>query len=111
MSREYDVDEKIAYVEEYKNSGLSVAQFAREKRIPPSTLSSWLKLNQAMTFGEINLSQTTSITKTATIVPKKPTVFVSDDIKIELREGFNKDFLRRIVEVLIDDNWFTKEYR
>ena len=82
---------------------MSIAEFAREKRLPASTLRSWLRLNQAMTFGEINLSQTTSITKT-TIVPRKPIVFVNDTIKIELREGFNKDFLRRIVEVLIDDN-------
>ena len=104
MSREYAAEEKIAYVEEYENSGMSIAEFAREKRLPASTLRSWLRLNQAMTFGEINLSQTTSITKTATIVPKKPTVFVSDNIRIELREGFNKDFLRRIVEVLINDN-------
>ena len=104
MAREYCEEEKLAYIEEYKNSGLSIAQFAREKQIPASTLSSWLRLNQAMTFGEINLTQTTSITKTATIVPKKPIVFVSDNIKIELREGFNKDFLSRIVEVLIDDN-------
>ena len=104
MSREYDVAEKAAYIEEYKNSGMNVAQFAREKQIPASTLSSWLRLNQAMTFGEINLNQTTSITRSATIVPKKPTVFVSDTIKIELREGFNKDLLKRIVEVLINDN-------
>lgn len=42
MSREYDVEEKRAYLEEYKNSGLTAAQFAREKQIPASTLSSWL---------------------------------------------------------------------
>lgn len=104
MAREYGAEEKIAYVEEYENSGMSIAQFAREKQLPSSTLRSWLRLNQAMTFGEINLSQTTSITKSATIVPKKPTVFVSSDIRIELKEGFNKELLRKIVEVLIDDN-------
>lgn len=104
MAREYDAEERIAYLEEYKNSGLNAAQFAREKQIPASTLRNWISLDQSMSFGEINLSQTTSITKTATIVPKKPTVFVSDNIKIELREGYNKDFLRRIVEVLVNDN-------
>ncbi|MBR2785211.1 MAG: hypothetical protein IKD74_04410 [Clostridia bacterium] len=57
-----------------------------------------------MTFGEINLSQTTSIAETSTIAPKKPTIFVSDNIRIELKEGFNKEFLRKIVEVLINDN-------
>lgn len=104
MAREYCAEEKLAYIEEYENSGMSISGFAREKQIPASTLSSWLRLNQAITFGEINLNQTTSITKTATIVPKKPIVFINDNIKIELREGFNKDFLRRIIEVLIDDN-------
>lgn len=42
MAREYDAEEKIAYVEEYENSGMSIAEFAREKRLPASTLRSWL---------------------------------------------------------------------
>ena len=104
MSREYNKEEKISCVAEYQDSGMSIAEFAREKRIPASTLRSWIRLNHAMTFGEINLSQTTSIAETSTIAPKKPTIFVSDNIRIELKEGFNKEFLRKIVEVLINDN-------
>ena len=33
----------------------------------------------------------------------KPTVFVSSKIKIELQEGYDKNFLRSVVEVLIND--------
>ena len=34
---------------------------------------------------------------------KKPTVFVNEKIRIELKEGYSKQFLRNIVEVLIND--------
>ena len=33
----------------------------------------------------------------------KPTVFVSSKIKIELQEGYDKNLLRSVVEVLIND--------
>ena len=66
MAREYDVSEKLAYVEEYENSGLSISEFAREKNIPSTTFRGWLRLERAMSFGEINLNQTTSITKSTT---------------------------------------------
>ena len=45
MSREYNKEEKISCVAEYQDSGMSIAEFAREKRIPASTLRSWIRLN------------------------------------------------------------------
>ena len=33
----------------------------------------------------------------------KPTIFMSDKIRIELQEGYDKNLLRSVVEVLIND--------
>ena len=104
MTREYSIEEIIAYVEQYESSGMSISKFARDKNIPISTFRGWIRLNKAMAFGEINLNQTPNITSDATIVPKKSIVFISNDIRIELKEGFNKDLLKRIVEVIANDN-------
>ena len=57
---EYSIAEKIAYVEEYKESGLSQYQFAKSKGIAPTTFNGWLKLERAMAFGEINLDEINS---------------------------------------------------
>lgn len=99
--RTYEKEEKIAYVEEFKSSGESIARFALEKGIPETTLRGWLKEDKDLTFGTIEI-------KPANLVPpkgfKSPTVFATENIRIELKEGFNKTFLKRIVEVLINDN-------
>lgn len=33
----------------------------------------------------------------------KPVIFANENIRIELREGYDKDFLKRIIEVLVND--------
>lgn len=108
MSREYTLEEKLAYVEEFENSGMKQSQFAREKQIPETTFRGWLRLERAMAFGEINLNQTINTTQSNTMLAtrsiRKPIVFANNDIRIELKEGYNKEFLKRIVEVLINDN-------
>ena len=53
---EYSIAEKIAYVEEYRESGLSQSQFAKTKGIAPTTFSGWLRLERALAFGEIDLN-------------------------------------------------------
>lgn len=103
MVREYTQEEKLAYVEEFKASGMSQKRFAKEKGIPDTTFRGWLRLDRALGFGEISLKPTT--TNYAAKEPvRKTMIFARDDIRIELREGFDKQFLRKIVEVLINDN-------
>lgn len=103
LAREYSKEEKIAYVEEFKSSGMNLAEFARSKNIPSTTLRGWLRLDRALAFGEIDLKPQPQVVPPALVV-KKTMVFAKDDIRIELKEGFDKEFLRNIIEVLINAN-------
>ena len=96
--RTYSEEEKIAYVEEFKESGMNVTMYAREKGIPDTTLRGWLRLDRALAFGEIDL-KAQHITQPIT-PQKKSIVFAMENIKIELKEGYDKTFLKQIVEVL-----------
>ena len=102
-TREYSQEEKIAYVEDFKISGMSIAEYTRCKNIPNTTFRGWLRLDKALAFGEINIKPQTQAIPPAPVV-KKTMVFAKEDIRIELKEGFDKDFLRNIVEVLINAN-------
>ena len=98
--RTYEKEEKQAYVEDFKNSGETLGRYALEKGIPESTIRGWIKEDKELTFGAIEIKpSTTAIPK----VPKSSTVFVTENIRIELKEKFDKNLLRRIVEVLIND--------
>ena len=106
MSREYSKEEKIAYVEEFKSSGMSQTRVARERGIPDTTFRGWIGLNKSSTFGEIDLTQqnVSNISHELERQKIETIVFANDDIRIELKEGFDKQFFRKIVEVLINDN-------
>ena len=107
MKKIYTLQEKLAYVEEFNESGISRKQFVREKGIPESTFRDWQKIDRNTVFGEINLKPSIEvIPETHPIVPKarEEIIFEKEDMRIELKEGFDKEFLRKIVEVLIDAN-------
>lgn len=100
-TRNYEKEERIAYVEEVKTSGETVQGYCQKRGIPETTLRGWLKEDRNMSFGSIEIT-TTPLPLPKSI--KAPTVFVAENIRIELKEGFNKQFLRNIVEVLINAN-------
>lgn len=95
----YTREEKQAIVEEYKNSGKSLREFTEEKSIPPSTLQGWLKEDQNLTFGAIEV-KASAPTLPRTIKPA--TIFATENMRIELKEGFDKELLKSIVGVLLD---------
>ena len=99
--RSYDKEEKQAYVEDYKSSGENISRYALEKEIPESTLRGWLKEDENLSFGAIEIKPKIS---TMPKILKNTVIFATENIRIELKEGFDKVFLRRIVEVLINDN-------
>ena len=101
--KEYSKEEKLACIEEYKESGMSITEFSRLRGIPDSTFRGWLKLDRALAFGEIEVKPQ-SQQVIAPIAVKKTMVFAKDDIRIELKEGFDKEFLKKIVEVMINAN-------
>ena len=97
--RKYTDKERERYLAEYQNSDLTVSQFAREKGIPASTLKGWLNKETDIRFGEL---QTEENTRTTMLRPNK--VFITENIRIELKYGYNKEFLRKVVEVLMEDD-------
>ncbi len=104
----YTKQEKILIIDAFKSSGMSQNAFARAKEIPETTFKSWLRLDKALAFGEIDVSDiatsTTQVPKNNPITIKKSIIFAKDDIRIELKEGFDKELLKNITEVLMNVN-------
>lgn len=98
--RTYKDEEKQAYVEDYKNSGETIARYALEHGIPETTLRGWIKAEEEVHFGAIAIKPSSTTVAKST---KSATVFVCENIRIELKEGYSKTFLKKIVEVLIND--------
>lgn len=99
-TRTYEKEEKQAYVEDFKSSGETIGRYALEHGIPETTLRGWIKEDKELAFGAIEIKPSNiplpRITKSAT-------VFATENIRIELKENYNKELLRKIVEVLIND--------
>ena len=107
FGRRYSQEEKSAYIEEFKSSGMNKTKFAREKGIPEATFRTWLKLENLKTFGEIDLNKSTCIYTNPMFklnpLDGKTIVFKQNNISLELKEGYNKQLLKKIVEVLVSD--------
>ena len=100
MTRSYSEEEKMEYLEEFKNSGLGITTFARQVGIPETTLRGWVKDENNLAFGKINLKPTSPVIPK---IPKNIMVFANENIRIELKENFDKAFLRKIVAVMCND--------
>ena len=99
MSKIYEEEEKRMYLDAFSVSGKSKTAFARENNIPEATFRAWIKEDEYLTFGAIQLNNSEQPMKSR----KQSTIFSCENIRIELREGFDRIFLRKIVEVLIND--------
>lgn len=100
MSRIYSNEEKRLHLDQYKVSGKCKTEYARENDIPEATFRAWIKEENYSDFGILDTG-----TNETENVPKiiKPIIFANENIRIELREGFDKEFLKRIIEVLVYD--------
>lgn len=94
--RKYTEQEKEKYVKEYQKSGLSRRKYAKRKGIPPTTFSAWIEKDTDIRFGEIQIEKNKE-----SILKGNSKVFITDTIRIELKNGYNKEFLRKVMEVLI----------
>jgi len=99
MSKKYQEYDIRVILEKYRISNSSKGEFAREENIPESTLRDWItKQSQQTKFGEIQINE-----KSTKIVTSRPnTIFVSENIRIELKENYDKELLRNILEVLLN---------
>lgn len=101
MSRNYSEEEKRKYLDSYKASGKTKTAYARENNIPEATFRAWVNEEKSLSFGAIELNP--SVYQVSSKNIKQSTIFSSENIRIELKEGFDKEFLKKIVEVLIND--------
>lgn len=101
MARIYSDEEKRVHLDKYKVSGKCKTEYARENDIPEATFRAWIKEENISDFGMLEMNNVTDVEKTVKLV--KPTIFANENIRIELREGYDKSFLRKIIEVLVND--------
>lgn len=95
LNRDKDIsyEQRMKYIEQFKSSGMAQADFAKEIGVTRNTLKMWLEVENVMSFGMIDLTET--------FVDDYKTIFTSDKIRIELAKGFNRKLLKNIVEVLV----------
>lgn len=105
MSKIYSEEEKRTHLDRYKVSGKTKTEYARDNSLAEATFRSWVKEEKLATYGLIE-TETSEDIQNSKIV--KPTIFANKNIRIELREGYDRDFLKRIVEVLINDSKITE---
>ncbi len=98
--RFYEKEEKQMLLEEYKSSGKGINAFAEEKGIPSTTLRDWIKEDNNLTFGAIEIKGSSSpVPRTI----KLATVFATENMRIELKEGYDKKLLKSIIGVMLGD--------
>lgn len=96
IQNKYTMEEKEKTIEEFKTSNLSMREFLRIKGIPSSTFRGWLDKENKIRFGEINIGND----DVRIPPPRATTVFLNDTIRIELKDGYDKQFLKSILEVI-----------
>ena len=101
MTKNYSEEEKRKHLDAFRVSGKTKTAYARENDIPEATFRAWIKEEEYQTFGAIRINN--EVASVPVKVKKQSTIFSSEDIRIELKEGFNKEFLKKVVEVLIND--------
>ena len=100
MARIYSDEEKRLHLDKYKVSGKCKTEYARENDIPEATFRAWIKEENYSDFG---ILETNSSEPEKTIRIVKPIIFANENIRLELREGYDKEFLKRIIEVITND--------
>ena len=106
MANVYSEEEKQNHLDQYKESGKTKTEYAREHSIPEATFRAWVKEEMLATYGMLDFnSSETNVTNNK--IPRSK-IFVDEYIRIELRYGYDKQFLKRIVEVLTSDSEFVK---
>ena len=95
----YSENEKNKYLEGFKNSTCMVYDYARKNNIPVNVFRRWLREENEPKFGAIELGAVFS----ADIPAKNSNFkFESSNIKIELKENYDRELLRKIMEVILD---------
>ena len=97
MARNCIEKEKREYLDRFKVSGKSKTIYARENGIPEATFRAWIKEQQYGMFGAVEINQQEQASQKQLV---KSIIFCNENIRIELKEGYDKEYLKRIVEVI-----------
>lgn len=95
MARNYSEKEKREYLDRFKVSGKSKTIYARENGIPEATFRAWIKEQQYGMFGAVEINQQEQASQKQLV---KSIIFCNENIRIELKEGYDKEYLKRIFE-------------
>lgn len=98
--KQFSEEERKEHVNNWECSGMSITQYAKSCNISRKTLSTWIQKARAKTSSEIEFSPAIDISQSFS---NNVVTFENETIKIELKKNFNKNFLRKIVEVLVND--------
>ena len=108
-----DEEEKLKYVKGFKNCSLTLREYSNKMRLDPIELKEWLKKydEKSQVFGRIDLERVLG-TNIENEIPNKseksnttksiaPVKFENATIKIELKENYDKELLKHLIEVLV----------
>ena len=93
MARNYSEEEKREYLDRFKVSGKSKTIYARENGIPEATFRAWVKEEQYGMFGAVEINQQEQALQKQLV---KSIIFCNENIRIELKEGYDKEYLKRM---------------
>ena len=102
MARIYSNEEKEEYLAQYHASGKRKTEFARENNIPEATFRAWIDNENNSMYGRIDFERINNQESKVTNIVR-PIIFMSDKIRIELQEGYSKELLKNVIEVLLND--------
>lgn len=94
--RKYSEEEKQTHLDSFKVSGKSKTLYARENNIPEATFRAWVRDEQYKMFGAVELGGAETVTNKIV----KPIIFCDEKIRIELKDGYDKEYLKKIIEVI-----------
>ena len=93
----YSPEDKINYVEEYFNSGLSITKFSEEKNLCKSTLATWIRH-----YNSANLLAGNTFQNVTPIIKQEPGID-NTNIKLTLPNGISLEFDSSILHQVIKE--------
>ena len=93
----YSPEDKMNYVEEYFNSGLSITKFSEEKNLCKSTLATWIRH-----YNSANLLAGNTFQNVTPIIKQEP-VIDNTNIKLTLPNGISLEFDSSILHQVIKE--------
>ena len=101
MVKEYSEAEKIKYVQGFQKCTLTIRDYADKMVIDADELKKWLKeYKELPAFGVIDLS--TPLVQENIEGRTNGMKFENDKIKIELKDGYEKEQLLKLIEVIMN---------